>query len=178
MPRSPVGPIRFIELTLICVKDPTRPFRQARQTTHTTTHNVATTFIPRTHLAKVVCGRTEDQRAISGMSLLSKRRGYDPASPVAFEPLEIWVDDGRTRIEMTNEEARRLASALAVGYEGMSWAEYFIRSGLSEPTIRQFVSALWEMLDAGGGGMSLEVPGGIEAVENPRRPRPARPDST
>ncbi|TCN28354.1 hypothetical protein EV644_1495 [Kribbella orskensis] len=65
-----------------------------------------------------------------------------------------------------------------VGYEGMSRAEYFIRSGLSEPAIREFVSVLLDMLGAGGGGMSLDLPTGIEAVENPRRPRPPSPDSS
>lgn len=87
------------------------------------------------------------------------------------------IHDGRMRIELRNDEARRPMIALMVGYEGTSRAEYFIRSGLSEPAIRELVSVLTDLLDTGSGGMSLELPAGVETEENPRRRRPPRPDS-
>ena len=55
------------------------------------------------------------------------------AGKVAEVAVEIGGSDEMIRIDLTHAEARRLCSAIAPGYEGLSRAEYCIRSGLSKP---------------------------------------------
>ena len=86
--------------------------------------------------------------------------------------MRIDVDGDRVLLELDREEAKRLSIALVAGYESVSRAEYFIRTGLAEATIRE-ISALLMRQQANGGVVELPLEDGVEATENPRRPRPA-----
>ncbi|GAB2648958.1 hypothetical protein GCM10009743_25760 [Kribbella swartbergensis] len=85
--------------------------------------------------------------------------------------MDIRVSDEIVEIQLTHDEARRLCSAIATGYEGLSRAEYYIRSGLSMTTVSEIVQALQVMLDGSGGHLDRPLDAGVEEIENPRRPR-------
>ena len=69
---------------------------------------------------------------------------------------------------MTREEAARLGFAMRAGYEAISRPEYYIRTGLSQPLVREIARALIEAKAVA----RIELAPGNEEVENPRRPRP------
>jgi hypothetical protein len=85
--------------------------------------------------------------------------------------MNIRISDKTVQIQLTHSEARRLCSAIETGYDGLSRAEYYIRSGLSKPAVTEIVLALHSALDASGGNLDLALDAGIEELENPRRPR-------
>lgn len=77
----------------------------------------------------------------------------------------------RVVLQLDRSEAARLAVALGAGYETVSRAEYYIRTGLSEEGVRAIVQAL-ERVRLGDESGELPFEAGVEEVENPRRPRP------
>ena len=77
-------------------------------------------------------------------------------------------------VRLTSAEAQRLCASIAAGYEGVSRAEYFIRSGLSEPTMRRIVEELGDALERPSDNISIPLEAGVEEIENPRRSRPRR----
>jgi hypothetical protein len=88
--------------------------------------------------------------------------------------MDVEVSDHSVALRMTRAEAQSLCVAVAEGYEGLSRQEYFIRTGLSQPAVVEFVQRLFSVLDGPHGEVSLPLEAGVEEVENPRRPRPAR----
>jgi hypothetical protein len=75
-------------------------------------------------------------------------------------------------VRLTHDEAMRLRVAIIAGYEAVSRAEYFIRTGLSEPAVRRVADALSEIARDGFGARVIPLEPGVEEIENPRRPRP------
>jgi hypothetical protein len=88
--------------------------------------------------------------------------------------MDIRIENEKVKIRLTCDEARRLCVSIAAGYEGVSRAEYFIRTGLSAPAMRRIVQELSNAVDQAHGNISLPLDGGVEEIENPRRPRPAQ----
>lgn len=88
--------------------------------------------------------------------------------------MDIRVEDGAVEVRLTRAEAQRLCASIAAGYEGVSRAEYFIRTGLSEPAMRRIVEELGDILERSIGNISIPLDAGVEEIENPRRPRPHR----
>jgi hypothetical protein len=84
--------------------------------------------------------------------------------------MEVGCDDAGVSIALSRGEVSRLAVAIAAGYETVSRAEYFIRTGLSQPSVAQIVAALFSATDPSHRTLALEP--AVEAVENPQRPRP------
>ena len=82
--------------------------------------------------------------------------------------MDIQAGGGSVTLQMTREEAARVGFALRVGYETTSRAEYYVRTGLSQPVIREIAADLI----AADFPASIELAPGVEAIENPRRPRP------
>jgi hypothetical protein len=87
--------------------------------------------------------------------------------------VDIRTSSDIVQFNLSYDEAHRLCSAIAAGYDGVSRAEYYIRSGLSKPAVSDLVQAIYRALDAVGAELSLPLDAGIEDVENPKRPRPA-----
>lgn len=85
--------------------------------------------------------------------------------------MEIQFDDDSISIQLSRREAERLGVAIAAGFETVSRAEYFIRTGLSQPVVQEISDAL-SSLSPPSTPMFIELSLGIEEVENPRRPRP------
>lgn len=83
--------------------------------------------------------------------------------------MEIRPSAESVTVVMTREEAARLGFAMRVGYEAISRPEYYIRTGLSQPLVRDIAGALIGAEEA----VVIELAPGIEEVENPRRSRPA-----
>lgn len=88
--------------------------------------------------------------------------------------MDVRVDEGMVNLSMTHGEALRLCFAVQEGYMGMSRAEYFIRTGLSQPAVEALVNALSAAADEGSARLKIDLEPGIEEIENPRRPRPPR----
>jgi hypothetical protein len=88
--------------------------------------------------------------------------------------VELKFEGDSVTLRLRRAEATRLGVALAAGYETISRAEYFIRTGLSEPGIRQIAQALASMTHEPPRVQSIPVEAGIEEIENPPRPRPPR----
>ncbi len=55
----------------------------------------------------------------------------------------------------------------------LSQAEYFIRTGLSKANTLEVVAELLAAVRADSAHTEVELSGGVEEIENPRRPRPA-----
>lgn len=85
--------------------------------------------------------------------------------------MEIRVGDNAVEVRLTCAEAQRLCASIAAGYEGVSRAEYFIRTGLSKPAMRRIVEELSDALENSRGNISIPLDAGVEEIENPRRPR-------
>lgn len=86
--------------------------------------------------------------------------------------MELDVTDTSVSIQLTHDEALRLGVALIAGYEAVTRAEYFIRTGLSEAEVRRLARALTDAHARPSGSQSFALTAGLEEVENPRRPRP------
>ena len=82
--------------------------------------------------------------------------------------MDIKAEGDSVTVQMTREEAARMGFALRAGCETTSRAEYYARTGLSQPVIRGIAAALIEA----DFPASIELAPGVEAIENPRRPRP------
>ena len=82
--------------------------------------------------------------------------------------MDIEAEGDSVTVQMTREEAARMGFALRANYETTSRAEYYIRTGLSQPVIREIAAALI----ASDSPVSIELALGVETIENPRRPRP------
>lgn len=85
--------------------------------------------------------------------------------------MEIRIHDDEVSLRLTTAEAERLGVAIAAGYETVSRAEYYIRTGLSQPVVRQIADVLTSA-EGSTQAASIELAAGVEEVENPRRPRP------
>jgi len=88
--------------------------------------------------------------------------------------VEVRGSEGAVDLHMTHAEAERLAVALAEGYLNGSQAEYFIRTGLSEPGVRRVVEAIRGCVQESGGSHYVPLEVGEESLENPPRPRPSK----
>jgi hypothetical protein len=88
--------------------------------------------------------------------------------------VDLGIDDASVTLRLTHAEALRLGVAIAAGYETVSRAEYYIRTGLSEPELRQIAQVLTGQLEPSTQHISLPLEAGVEEIENPRRPRPPR----
>jgi hypothetical protein len=87
--------------------------------------------------------------------------------------VNIRAGEGAVEIRLDYAEAERLWSAIQVGTE-LSRAEYYIRTGLSQPNVLEILDVLWARVDECVGEVSVPLAPGLEAEENPRRPRPPR----
>jgi hypothetical protein len=85
--------------------------------------------------------------------------------------MEIHIEGDAVSLRLTRAEAERLGVAMAAGYETVSRAEYYIRTGLSQPVVRQIAEILTSDRPSAQSA-SIELDAGVEEVENPRRPRP------
>ena len=82
--------------------------------------------------------------------------------------MEIRSDVDSVSVRMTREEAARLGFAMRAGYEVTSRPEYYIRTELSQPVVREIASAL-----IAAEAVRIELAPGVEEIENPHRPRPS-----
>ena len=73
---------------------------------------------------------------------------------------------------MSSEEAKLLSFALRAGFETTSRAEYWIRNGVAQPSVRLLTAAIYEVASGETGSSESALDPGVEAIENPRRPRP------
>jgi hypothetical protein len=88
--------------------------------------------------------------------------------------MELEVEGDGVTLRLTREEAIRLGVAVAAGYESVSRAEYYIRTGLSEPGMNRVAQTLMSLPEQSQHRQSIPVEAGVEEVENPRPPRPPR----
>lgn len=80
----------------------------------------------------------------------------------------------RVTLELTPDEVALLAGALDESVCIMSRAEFFIRVGGSSPNLSAVVEELWSMANGRSTGFEVALTRGVEAEENPRRPRPVK----
>ncbi len=85
--------------------------------------------------------------------------------------MELEITDTAVTVLLTHAEALRLGVALEAGCD-VGRAEYFIRTGLSKPDVRSVARALMDTQQPPLGSRTLDLPAGVEEVENPLRPRP------
>lgn len=81
------------------------------------------------------------------------------------------TQDDQVTLTLSRSEVARLAGALAEGTVGSSRAEYFIRVGCSLPNVEAIVAALGLIAERRSDTFAIEMVGGVESDENPRRPR-------
>ena len=81
--------------------------------------------------------------------------------------MRIQPGDETVTVKMSREEAARLGFALRAGYETTSRAEYYIRTGLSQPVVREIAGRLIAADSA-----TIDLAAGVEETENPRHPIP------
>jgi hypothetical protein len=85
--------------------------------------------------------------------------------------MEIQIEGDAVSLRLTRAEAERLGVAIAAGYETVSRSEYYIRTGLAQPVVRQ-IADLLTSVESSTQAASIGLDAGIEELENPRRPRP------
>ena len=89
------------------------------------------------------------------------------------EVVEISREDQEVVMRMSSEEGKLLSLALRAGFETTSRAEYWIRNGVAQPSVRALAAGLYEVASAQQGSFQTTLEPGVEAVEHPRRPRPS-----
>lgn len=82
---------------------------------------------------------------------------------ISFRPASV-------TISMTREESVRLGVAVMAGYETLTRAEYFIRTGLSEAVMREVFLLLTS--DESAADEAFDLRAGVERDENPYHQRP------
>lgn len=86
--------------------------------------------------------------------------------------VEVSRDDDAVVMRMSPQEAALLSFALRAGYETTSRAEYWIRHGVAQPSVRALQEAVYEGAIGDRASSECALAAGIEAEENPKRPRP------
>jgi hypothetical protein len=86
--------------------------------------------------------------------------------------MELRSREEGVQITLSDDEALRLGLAIDAGYQTVSRAEYFIRTGNSMPVMQQIAGWLTAHRAERVEALALPLEAGDEAVENPRRPRP------
>lgn len=86
--------------------------------------------------------------------------------------MEIQVHENLVTLSLTPNEVVRLSSAMFAGVETISRAEYYIRTGLAKSNVEQISELLGCLRDQVEGRVVIDLVRGVEAIENPRRPRP------
>jgi hypothetical protein len=86
--------------------------------------------------------------------------------------VEVSEDDESVVMRMSQQEAELLSFALRAGYETTSRAEYWIRHGVAQPSVRALQAAVYEVATRKRDSANCALEPGVEAEENPRRPRP------
>ena len=89
------------------------------------------------------------------------------------EVVEISRTDEEVVMRMSSEEAELLSFALRAGFETTSRAEYWIVHGVAQPSVRALAAGIYEVATGQRDSTRTTVEPGVEAVENPRRPRPS-----
>lgn len=74
---------------------------------------------------------------------------------------------------MSSEEAELLSFALRAGFETTSRAEYWIRHGVAEPSVRAVAQGMYEVATGARASSQTTIEPGVETEENPRRPCPS-----
>lgn len=75
-------------------------------------------------------------------------------------------------MRMSSQEAELLSYALRAGFETTSRAEYWIRHGVAQPSVREVGAGMYAVAMGVSDSVSAAVEPGVEADESPRRPRP------
>jgi hypothetical protein len=75
-------------------------------------------------------------------------------------------------MRMSRQEAALLSFALRAGYETTSRAEYWIRHGVAQPSVRALQNAVHAVATHERDSANCALEPGVEAEENPRRSRP------
>lgn len=86
--------------------------------------------------------------------------------------VEVTSDDDAVVIRMSRQEAELLSFALRAGYETTSRAEYWIRHGVTQPSVHALQDAVYDVATGQRDSANLPLDPGVESEENPRRPRP------
>ncbi|MGW2562421.1 hypothetical protein ACWCXB_24860 [Streptomyces sp. NPDC001514] len=79
--------------------------------------------------------------------------------------------DGRIVISLPPAELLRISGVLAESLSLLSRPEFFIRTGCSKPNVEALVRLLEDVAGGEAQEVELDVLAGVEADENPRRPR-------
>lgn len=87
--------------------------------------------------------------------------------------VEIRREDREVVVRMSSQEAKLLSFALKAGFETTSRAEYWIRNGVAQPSVRALAAGVYEVASGQLSSFQTTVEPGVDAFENPRRPRPA-----
>jgi hypothetical protein len=88
--------------------------------------------------------------------------------------MELEIEGDSVTLRRSQDEAVRLGVAITAGYEAVSRAEYFIRTGAFRTRDAPDRSGLMRMPCQPAHRQSIPVEAGVEEIENPRRPTPPR----
>ncbi len=76
-------------------------------------------------------------------------------------------------MRMSSGEAELLSLALMAGVETTSRAEYWIRHGVAQPSVRDLAAGIYEVATGASASAHTTLEPGVEAEENPRFQRPS-----
>lgn len=85
--------------------------------------------------------------------------------------IEIRRDDDAVHMRLSSREAELMSFALRAGCETVSRAEYWIRHGVTQSSVRALQKAVHQIAVGKESSFRGVLQEGIEAEENPRRPR-------
>ena len=86
--------------------------------------------------------------------------------------VEVSRSENAVVMRMSAQEAELLSAALSAGYETTSRAEYWIRHGVTQASVRALQAALYAVATGQDASSACPLEPGVEAEENPKRPRP------
>jgi len=87
--------------------------------------------------------------------------------------MDIARDDHAVSLRMTSDEAQltfvRAESRVRDGFTPRDWT----RHGVAQPSAHAVAEAIYDVATGAQASISAELDPGIEAIENPQRPRPS-----
>ncbi|MEU3502439.1 hypothetical protein ABZ726_17330 [Streptomyces hundungensis] len=79
--------------------------------------------------------------------------------------------DGKVVITVDRDEVSRMTGIMAESLSLLTRSEFYIRTGCSKPNVEELVERLQGVAAGTTGAFELDLSVGVEAEENPRRPR-------
>ncbi len=80
-------------------------------------------------------------------------------------------NSGQIVITVDRDELLRMVSVMTEALNLLTRSEFYLRTGCAKPNVEELVRKMWAVAEGATKEFNLDIPVGVEAEENPPRPR-------